>query len=169
MTGPDNREALAEVLHYAQGFDDWGVANETEREWSLDIADAVLASGTWTPAPKPKEYEYLHMAGSQILGGLKASRLIEVIRAKDVPENGDRIATYRRVKGEKEWTCIAHWDGTPAGTRYRYRAIFSYAGGAQGNYYGPWFSTWQDALSDSALPDDVRILGIERLPKREEQ
>lgn len=31
-------EAAAEAVHYAQGFDDWGVANETEREWSLNIA-----------------------------------------------------------------------------------------------------------------------------------
>lgn len=120
MTGPDNREALAEVLHYAQGFDDWGVANGTEREWSLDIADAVLAAGTWTPkpAPDPTEYEYLHMAGSIVLGGMKASELIEVIRAKEVPENGARVATYRRAKGEKEWTCIAHWDGIPACTNH---------------------------------------------------
>jgi hypothetical protein len=41
----DTREALAEALHYAQRFDDWGVANEEEREWSLDIADALLAPG----------------------------------------------------------------------------------------------------------------------------
>ena len=35
-------ERAAEAAHYAQGFDDWGVANETEREWSVDIARAAL-------------------------------------------------------------------------------------------------------------------------------
>ena len=50
MTRPASRpviteeavERAAEAAHYAQGFDDWGVANETEREWSVDIARAAL-------------------------------------------------------------------------------------------------------------------------------
>jgi hypothetical protein len=31
-------ERAAEAAHYAQGFDDWGVANETEIAWSTEIA-----------------------------------------------------------------------------------------------------------------------------------
>lgn len=37
-------EAAAEAAHYAQGFDDWGVANESEREWSVGIARAALGA-----------------------------------------------------------------------------------------------------------------------------
>jgi len=38
------RQALAEVIHYALGLDDYGVANDDERQEVLDIADAVFAA-----------------------------------------------------------------------------------------------------------------------------
>ena len=36
------QEQLAEALHYGQGLDDWGVANDDERGEALDLAAAVL-------------------------------------------------------------------------------------------------------------------------------
>lgn len=41
---PATREAVAALLFYADGRDDWGVSNETEREWYLDIADNLMAA-----------------------------------------------------------------------------------------------------------------------------
>lgn len=38
------RERLAETLHYGQGYDDWGVANDDEREEALALADEVLST-----------------------------------------------------------------------------------------------------------------------------
>lgn len=35
-------ERLAEKLHYGQGYDDWGVANDDERGEALDLANEVL-------------------------------------------------------------------------------------------------------------------------------
>ena len=62
----DEREALAEVLHYAQGFDDWGVANDEEREGALDIADAVLAAGFRHPAQTEPTDAQVHSAAVAI-------------------------------------------------------------------------------------------------------
>lgn len=43
MTDTDAlRERLAEKLHYGQGHDDWGVANDDERGEALALADEVL-------------------------------------------------------------------------------------------------------------------------------
>ena len=45
MTDTDTdalREKLAETLHYGQGHDDWGVANDDERGEALALADEVL-------------------------------------------------------------------------------------------------------------------------------
>lgn len=51
-------EAAAEAAHYAQGFDDWEVANETERGFALEIAIAVLEAVNFR-APEPEwEWEY---------------------------------------------------------------------------------------------------------------
>lgn len=36
------RERFAEALHYGQGYDDWGVANDDERGEALALADEVL-------------------------------------------------------------------------------------------------------------------------------
>lgn len=54
------REALAEALHYALRRDDWGAANDDERQEMLEAADALTAKGYTLPdAETPTdEWEY---------------------------------------------------------------------------------------------------------------
>lgn len=101
MTDTDAlRERLAEKLHYGQGYDDWGVANDDERGEALALADEIL----------PIVAAEVRKAKAEVL----TKRWVCQV-ARSGYHNG---ASCRPAEAHNDWGCDYYYEASIRATEY---------------------------------------------------
>jgi len=115
MSHEEKREELAEVIHYGLRRDDYGVANEDERDEVLTVADAVIESGLF-PSHEELEAQVAELQSliSAVFGALDGEGInyqygefkngepatIGGIQSFTADWNGDKIPSWRGERWE---------------------------------------------------------------------